>query len=190
MRIQLQNPEGSVSQFLLPNTLSAPINPDGSFRIPQIIEGTYNVAVSESGYYVKQARYDGADVLSSPLKFVSGGVSSTLEVVISSNVAQVSGTITDALLKPTDGAFVVLVPDKRRDNLEFFHDTTTDARGRYTLENIWPGDYKLYVWESIEYGSWFDPNVLKKYEQNARPVQLRESSRATVDTTHIPLETP
>jgi hypothetical protein len=190
LRIQLQNPESFSTTFLPPNWLSAPVNADGSFRIPQIDDGIYNVAVSPPGYYLKQARYAGADVLSSPWKFVSGGTPSSLEVVISSNVAQVSGTITDAQLNPTSGADVVLVPDKRRDNLELFLHVSTDARGRYSLENVWPGDYKLFAWEDIEYGSWFDPNVLKKYEQVARPVQVLESARVTVDARHIPAEKP
>jgi hypothetical protein len=190
LRIQLQNPEGSGNLGLLPNWLSAPVNADGSFRIPQIIDGSYNVAVSEPGYYVKQARYAGADLLSSPWKFVSGTARSTLEVMISTNVAEVSGTITDAQLNPTAGADVVLVPDRRRDNLELFFHTTTDARGHYKLENISPGDYKLFAWQEIGYGSWFDPNVLKKYEQNSRAIQLGESARVTVDTRHITAEAP
>jgi hypothetical protein len=190
LRIQLQNPEGSINSFLLPNWLSAPVNADGSFRIPQIVDGTYNVAVSEPGYYVKQARYAGSDLLNSPWKFVSGSAPSTLEVMISTNVAEVSGTITDAQLNPTAGADVVLVPDRRRDNLELFLYTTTDARGHYKLENISPGDYRLFAWQEIGYGSWFDPDVLKKYEQNSRAIQLGESARVTVDARHIAAETP
>jgi Carboxypeptidase regulatory-like domain len=190
LQIQLQNPAGSISSFLLPNWLSSPVNANGSFLIPQIVDGSYNVAVSEPRYYVKQAQYAGADVLSSPLKFVSGSAPSTLEVVISRNVAQVSGTITDAQLNPTPGAHVVLVPDTRRENVELFHETTTNARGHYTLENVSPGSYKLFAWEAIDYGNWFDPNVLKKHELEASPIQLRESAREVVNPRHIPVEKP
>ena len=185
LRIELKNPEGSVSQFFLPDWLNAPVSADGSFLIPQIISGTYNVAVSDAAYYVKQAQYAGADVASSPLKF-SGDRSSALQVVISPNVAQLSGTITDALLQPSSGTQVALVPDQRRDNRELFYAATTDARGRYTLTNIRPGDYKLYAWEAIAYGQWFDPNVVKKYETNAQPVRLLESDRKTLDAVQIP----
>jgi hypothetical protein len=111
-------------------------------------------------------------------------------VVISRNVAQVSGTVIDALLQPSAGAQVVLAPDRRRDNIELFHVATADAQGRYTLNNIAPGDYKLFAWEAIEYGQWFDPNVLKKYESFASPLHLRESAQERVDVRHIPAETP
>jgi hypothetical protein len=164
--------------------------PDNSFRIPQIIDGNYNPAVSEPGYYVKQARYGGVDVLSNPLQFVAGRPASTLEVVISPNVAQISGTITNSQLQPAAGAQVVLVPDKRRDNTQFFHVTATDARGQYKLENIWPGDYKLFACEAIDYGSWLDAAALSKYEKDARPLSIRASEQATVDTTFIPAEQP
>jgi len=189
IRIELQNPEGSPNGVFLPSWLNAPISAAGTFRIPQIVEGTYNIAVSDPMYFVKQARYAGADVAGSPLKF-TGDASSTLEVVISSRVSRLSGTVTDSLLQPSAGAQVVLVPDNRRDNREFYYVATTDARGRYTLENIWPGDYKLFAWEAIEYSQWFDPNILKRYEPQAQPVQLGESNRKTLDLKHIPADAP
>ena len=83
---------------------------------------------------------------------------------------------------------MVLVPDKRRDNTQLYHNTTTDARGRYTFDNIWPGAYKLFAWEAIAYNGWLDQNLLKKYEQDGHPVQLRESGRETVDARLIPAD--
>jgi len=82
---------------------------------------------------------------------------------------------------PAKGAQLVLVPDHSRHRVELFKTTVTDQNGRFSIRNVAPGDYKLYAWEAIEPYSWFDPDVLKLYEQSAQPVHLTESARQTVD---------
>jgi hypothetical protein len=62
----------------------------------------------------------------------------------------------------------------------------TDQNGRFVIPDIRPGDYKLYAWESIEPNAWFDEDLLRNYQQYARPVHLGELSHQTVDARLIP----
>jgi hypothetical protein len=170
---------------LLGTTLIGIVNADGSFKIPQIVGGDYMVRISDVGYYVKESRYGGSDLSNNPLRLTTSD-SSTLDIKLSRRVAEVSGRITDNTSQAAVGARVVLVPDRGRHSRDLFKQATTDARGNYRFTNVWPGDYKLFAWESIETNSWHDPEVLKGFERDARPVRVRESASETIDARLIP----
>jgi protocatechuate 3,4-dioxygenase beta subunit len=170
----------------LPNQMSGVVNADGSFTIPQIVRGDYAVRVSDPGVYVKESRYGGADVLNDSLRLAMTDSPASLDIKVSRNVAEISGRITDNTLQAAAGARVVLVPDRMRHRRDLFKQTTTDARGFYRFTSVWPGDYRVFAWESIEANSWHDPEMLKAYERDSRPIRVRESGSETVDARLIP----
>ena len=139
---------------------------------------------SKPQYYVKEARFGAIDLLTQPLQF-TGREQSTLEILMSPNVASIEGLVTDRFA-PAKGAQVVLVPDHARHRIELFKFTMTDQNGRFAIRNLAPGDYHLYAWEAIDPYSWFDPEVTKRYEQVALPVHLTESVRQTLALQLIP----
>jgi len=51
-----------------------------------------------------------------------------------------------------------------------------------------PGDYKMLAWENIEANSYFDENVMTRFEQKGTRVHVTQSSRVTVEVTRIPEE--
>jgi hypothetical protein len=142
--------------------------------------GEYRLSVFHPpNYYVKQASYDGIDVLKAPL--VASSSPETVNIVLSPNVARVTGTVVDRKRQPASGVQVVLVPEKDRDRVELYRSTTTDTTGRFTLTGITPGDYKVFAWESLEPYGYFNPQNLEPVEQQATTVHLTESSAATVE---------
>jgi hypothetical protein len=155
------------------------LNPDGTFRIDNVIPGEYSLNAWGPTHYMKSARFGTIDLLEEPFKF-TGREQGTIEVLMSPNVASIEGTVTDRFA-PAKGVQVVLVPDKARHRVELFKNTVTDQNGRFSMRNLAPGDYTLYVWEAIEPYSWFDPEVLKRYEQSGQRLHLTESARQTVD---------
>lgn len=156
-----------------------PVKDDGTFRISGIAPGDYRLSVSgmPSGLYLKSARMGDADVLNDPLRF-SGGPADTLEVVISSKVAQVDGMT-------VPGAHVVLIPDNRA-RTELFRPTVADANGHFTVSSITPGDYRLAAWEELQPFAFFDPALIRQAEENGKRVHIAESSKQSVDLTPIP----
>jgi 5-hydroxyisourate hydrolase-like protein (transthyretin family) len=161
---------------------------DGTFQIENTPPGEYRVGIAPSGdYFIKEGRFDRNDVLTQPLKFsgtLSGGAG--LEIVLSRNVGQVSGLVTDEKLQPVAGVQVVLVPEKNRDRTELFKSVTTDESGRFLLAGITPGDYRLYSWESLETYGYFDPQVLKDAEPFGKLFHVAESSKHQLDVRIIP----
>jgi hypothetical protein len=164
-------------------SLSGTTNNDGIFRVENVVPGEYRVAIiGTAGYFIKEARFDRNDVLNQPLKLsgpVPGGAG--LEVVISPNVGQISGMVTDERLQPVAGVLAVLVPDKNRDRPEHFKSAMTDQNGRFSITGIVPGDYKLFSWESLETYGYFDPELLKRTEPLGKLVHVAESSKQAVD---------
>ena len=177
-----------------PTTLGVPypksglLNPDGTFRIDDVMPGEFRFVVnwSKAQYYVKQARFGTIDLLKQPLQF-TGREQSTLEILMSPNVASIEGVVTDRF-SPAKSAQVVLVPDQARYRSELFKFTLADQNGRFALRDLAPGDYHLYAWEAIDPYSWFDPEVTKRYEQAALPVHLAESARQTLNPQLIPAQ--
>jgi hypothetical protein len=86
IRVHLQPTDGIVSPPAL-----IPVDADGTFRIDNLREGSYQIGVSNlpPGYYVKSVSLGGTDVLTNVFSF-SGSISGTLDVVVTS--AQPSST--------------------------------------------------------------------------------------------------
>jgi hypothetical protein len=163
--------------------------PNGNLNIERLYPGDYQVAVTglpSSDYYVKEIRFDGADVLNQPLHFAAGARDG-FEVLLSSRAARLTGTATAVGLQSAADAQVILVPDNRS-RIELYRAVVTDKEGQFSLSGISPGNYHLFGWEAIEPYAYFDPDFLKKSETQAKPVRIDEGARATVQLWIIPAQ--
>ena len=170
----------------------AEVNPDGTFRIENVVPGDFSLQLANSlrpGLYIKDARFDGMDILSQPLHF-TGKETGSLEIILSPNVASLEGVVTDNRRALVPGAQVVLVPKRFRYRTDLFLTAVTDQDGRFILSSIAPGDYSLYAWEAIEDYRWFDADFLKGDEPFGQSIQLSESSRQSVTLKLIPVRNP
>ena len=112
-----------------------------------------------------------------------------LELTLSYNAGSVEGTITDAASKPVSGVQAVLIPDQR-ERRELFKTAITDQSGKVTFRGVTPGTYRLFAWEDLEPYSYFDPEVLRQYEQQGKLVNVKESANAVIDMKIIPASVP
>ena len=162
--------------------------PDGIGALNNIQPGEYRVEAALGALpdlYLKEARFERMDVLSSPWQITSG-TTGTLTLVLSNRAGQVDGSLTDSFSQPVPGTQVLLIPDQPRDRPELFKTAVTDQNGRFTFRGIAPGNYKAFSWESIEPNSWYDRELLSQYEQQGRQVRVQEGSKETVDVRIIP----
>ena len=110
---------------------------------------------------------------------------------MSSRAAQLSGAVLDADSLPAPGVHVVLIPDPpHRDIQDKYRSTTTDQNGKFTLNGIAPGDYKLFSWDSVEQSGrydvdWSDPEWLKPYETKGESIHFDEADKKSVNLTVI-----
>jgi hypothetical protein len=129
-----------------------------------------------SGYYIKEARLGGADVLNQLALFSRPG---NLEIVLSSKAGQLKGVA-------KAGAQVVLIPEQFRSRDELYRTATADSSGRFTISNVVPGDYKLFAWERVERFAWLDAEFMEPLEQFGENVHVSESSEQSVELSVLP----
>jgi hypothetical protein len=149
-----------------------------------VIAGEYRLfLLLEPGYYIKEARYNGSDVLNGPL-LVSSSTPGTLDIVLSPKVGRISGVLVDAN-KPGRSVRIVLIPEQR-ERSDLYRTANVDDNGRFVLTDLAPGDYKVFAWEALEPYTYFDPKIVEPFEQHGTPVHVAESTTANVEVEIIP----
>ena len=177
---------------------SQALNPDGTFRIDDVMPGEYQVltciamATNSAGcirstpdFYLKSARFDSTDVLNKALQF-AGAAPTPLDIVLSPKPAQIDGTVMNGKQQPAANIQVVLIPDRNRDRTDLYKVGLSDSIGHFTIRGITPGAYKVFAWEALEENAFFDSNVMQQFEPLGKPVQVSESERVTVEVKLIP----
>jgi len=215
LRVQLVPAGASAgSQASLPDLLSnvlyqnsqASVASDGTFRLANIVQGEYRIEFSgfpvnisaqggtqyygsmqTANAYLKEARFDGIDVMNAPLRF-SGSVNNGLELVLAFGSGRVEGTVTDNRSQPVAGGRIVAVPDRNRFRTDLYRSVSIEQNGHFVFTSLAPGDYKIFAWESVEDNSWFDPDLLARAEGRAHSVHISESTTQNVSVQIIPAE--
>jgi len=121
---------------------------------------TLEFANVPDGWYVKQIRYRGDDVIDKPIDFAQSDGAASLEVVLSNRGAMVTGRVVDDLGKPVRGAFLWLL----RADAEAVTDPAVHPR---TSEN---GEFRLGPLRAGEY-------VVLAFASRVRPLERDDRAR-------------
>ncbi len=171
-------PEG---ELMLAGPVGSRVGEGGSFRLTNVAPDRYRVLMAglPERYYMKAARLGDVDMLENGADVNSGA--GPLEILLSATGGEVQGVSLDARGQPAPGATVVLAPEiEHRPRRDLFRTAVADQYGRFTLQGIAPGDYKLFAWEEVENDAWLDPEFLRPVESAARSITVRENGRETV----------
>ena len=164
------------------------IREDGSFTFENVSPDAYNVNVyAPPSLYVKSIRMGGQDALESGLD-LSAGAADVVDILLSPNGGEIDGTVMNSKQQPATGAAIMLIPDTRRDQRQFYKYTTTDQYGHFSIKGIAPRNYKLFAWEDVEPGAAEDPEFLKPYENKGQAFSIEEKSRHNAQLELIPAE--
>jgi hypothetical protein len=171
------------------NTTPPGINSDGSFTLPNVAAGRYQLSMTglPPDTYLVSAREGTRDVLDTG--FTVSGSQNPLELTIggAGSVGSVIGTVVSALGRPVLASTVVLVPaPERRSNQTAFRVATSDQSGNFFIRSVLAGDYRILAWEDLEPGSYMDPEFLRGFETRGEAIKVQRDSQNTVTVRVIP----
>lgn len=186
LRVQLTNEE---AWYLSP---SGRVNADGSFTIEGVPPDRYRFSATflPPGLYVKSARMGNQDVTAAALDFTSGAAG-RIDVVLGSQPAAAAGTVGKATTEALPGV-VVLVPDSRMTEspgaaaVQQRWEAAVDQNGAFRIENVPPGEYRIFAFEEFDPASGYDPEFLKKFESASQKAAFGEGETKTFSLKQIP----
>jgi hypothetical protein len=135
-------------------------------------------------FYVKEARFGSLDLHGDPL-VISGTSPEELEIVLAQDGAQISGSVVDDQGQPVPLSSIVLIP-VQAERHDLYRMAPADASGRFTLQSIPPGVYKVFTVAPEDMFSFFNPAMRRQLEPMATTVNVRASSNLTLDLKLMP----
>ena len=162
------------------------VKADGTFEL----RGLSGVRAIEAfgyppGWILKAVRVNGADVTDTGVTFKPGEAVTGVEVILTSKVTQVGGTVkssTDVLVK--DYTVVIFAQDPERwtaANSRRVVGARPDQDGRFQIKNLPAGGYYAVATEHIADGEWKDPDVLEQLKVGAMRFSLAEGEMKTLE---------
>jgi protocatechuate 3,4-dioxygenase beta subunit len=186
LRVQLSPFEGTA--FMAPPGGSP--KDDGSFILENTSPDKYRVMVYNPprGTWIKSIRAGDQEVLETGMD-ASSGSPGPIEITLGLGVGQISGTVQAADQQPAAGSQICLVPEPPKpERPDLFRLVMADQTGRFTMESVPPGTYRVYAWSEIDFGRLQDPELLKKYETKAQKVTIKENGQEQLTLTQIVAE--
>jgi uncharacterized surface anchored protein len=158
----------------------------GGFSFAGVPEGHFRLDVNPpANLYVDDIVLNGLSVYDAGFDVHSGSSRDPLEVRLKSGAATLDGVVVDAGGNPLAGATLAIVPAARRSNPALFRNAVTNTAGRFTLNNVTPGEYKLLAWPWNVNGAYFDRDFLSRYENEAHLMIVTPASRSTLTVTAL-----
>jgi hypothetical protein len=190
---------------------SGVVGSDGRFAIEGAIPGDYRVFIAPfisapavpgnrpsspspprlpaalQNAYVKAIRSDNTDLTNGMLRVEGNGPAPAIEVVLGLNAGVVTGRVVNARQEPVSQATVVLLPPGqppfRSDRYRTF---TTGADGLFQFSGVPPGNYRVFAWEDIDPGGWFNRSYLADVESYASILEIAEGQKKDLEVRVIP----
>src|ERR1022692_3509397 len=155
---------------------------DGSFVLQGLEPAVYQVsAEAPEELYLKAVRWGDRDVMQSGLDLTQGAAESRLVVVMSANGGQIDGEVEDDQSAPVVAATVTLVPSGAPLSKSLFKSALTSPAGRFHMQGIAPGSYKLFAWEAVDINElMYNPDFLKPHDSQAQSIEISEGSKESV----------
>ncbi len=155
---------------------------DGSFQFPAVIPDRYDLSVGagleKKDIYAKRVTADEKAVSLVDLDWTKG-VPEKLRIVVSDQGASIAGQVKDGTGRALENATVVAAPEDRR-YWQLFRSIKTDVDGRYRIQGLGTGDYRVSAWTSVQPGEWLDRNS-SKFVDGARRLHLDGATSVAVD---------
>jgi hypothetical protein len=157
------------------------VNPDLTFEVSKLSGRGVLRPTVPAPWILKRILINGEDVTDTPLDFRQGD-RSDVEIVLTSRVTKLTGTVTDANKPVTDYAVVAFAtdPSKWTANSRFMTLARSNPKGEFTIQTLPPGSYALVALATAPGLEFQDPQNLQKLLPFGTRVELAEGETKTV----------
>ena len=184
---------------------------DGTFNMIGVIPGRYRVyvlpwllpnnpgllaglpptapGVRDLNLYVKSVKVGEADGINTGVTVLPGVEGQKVEILLGSNAGALEGRVLNNQKQPVDGATVGLVPataTARGFRTDMYKATSSDATGKFQVQGLPPGEYKVFAWEDVDKNALIDLDFVRGFENLGTVVQIGEGEKPTVELAVIP----
>jgi protocatechuate 3,4-dioxygenase beta subunit len=166
-------------------TVTAVSTEDGSFEVTSGLDGKYRFTLGplRDNYYVSEARLDGAPVANGILSILGN---STSELIFAlSPGGQIQGAVVDKNGQVVKQAQGIVLPDPLPEVIAFYKNFQANSSGSFTVDGVPPGNYRVYIWETIEPAQFFDRDLLARSRSSAVAVHVEKGSTVSVSVQTI-----
>jgi hypothetical protein len=173
----------------LGQSLRATAENDGTFVLHNVAAAVYQLVIGGGpGKYLKTVRFGDREVANAEIDLTqqSGG---SLNLVFGTDGGQIDGTVQNKNGDAAAGMFITIAPreeyESRRD---LFKQTATDQSGHFHVQDIAPGNYKVFAWEEFDWMTMQAPEVRKIFESKAASVTIGANGRESIQLKAISAE--
>lgn len=159
--------------------------PDGRLALGNLVVGQYQIEVSilgnNNGNYVKALKFGAIDVSKDGRIDLNSAAPNSLNVVIGTNGGRLEGSIENGNGNPVNGLSIALVPTVPGGRMDLFKSAMTQSSGKFSINGIAPGDYRVIASDNPDPLYWADPDVLRKYNDRSQLVHITEGGTGGVE---------
>jgi protocatechuate 3,4-dioxygenase beta subunit len=175
--------DGPMIAFAGPGSVKA----DGTFELKGL-SGTRIVRVASlpPGWMLKSVRVNGNDITDTGIDFKAGEAVTGVDVVVTSKLTEVNGTVKAGSQQAKDYTLVVFSDDSQKwslPNSRFVAATRPDQEGRFQIKNLPAGGYLAIAVDYLAQGEWNDPDVLERLKPKATSFSIDEGETKTLNLT-------
>jgi hypothetical protein len=142
------------------------------------------LAPQPQGAAVKTVRLNGADVTDSGIEFRPNEDISGVEIELTTQHSDLSGSVTDNRSQPVkDYSVVIFARDSGQWGYgsRYLSSGRADQAGRYRIRGLPPGNYYAIALEYLEPGENMDPEFLERCRNRATEFSLNEGQIRSLD---------
>lgn len=164
------------------------VNADGSFVLRGVVPSVWDIGVQPvpPEGYIQSMKLGDQDVLTEDM-IIGPRTSAPLRIVVSTRGGVLEGRVTKDSGADAGRAIVLLAPHGRFSHvLSFYTTAVTGEAGRFKLQGLTPGSYRVYAFEAMEDGAWQDPQFLQPFESLGESVEITEGVNASKQVRLIP----
>lgn len=139
--------------------------------------------VLPEGWYLRGVYRGGTEVTDEVFTFTGNDVVDDVEIVLTTEAAEVTGTIAGADGQPCGTCTAVVFaedPSRWRLPSRFIHAAKPDQTLAFRLNGLPPAQYLVAAVEEVEDGEWLDPEFLDRLRSRAERLDLRTAGTVTV----------